>query len=181
MNAGMFASSRCTTASGKVRTALQLFWRIVSTPLYTSKEKLLNYSSRQEKMCRLLLLFPSLFHKRMGLTAAVLSLGHRFVLSLGLSNSGNSRTRLGSLVAGQSGYIWFGSCWSSLPWCFLQLKGSDTRLLAVLTFKLSEHLLHVLKCCRRIKKGVEGNTTARDQYCQGFSSSRGSTTLCSSA
>lgn len=178
----MFASSRCTTASGKVRTALQLFWRIVSTPSYTSKEKLLNYSSRHEKMCRLLLLFPSLFHKRMGLlTAAVLALGRHFVLSLGLSNSGNSRTRLGSLVAGQSGYIWFGSCWSSFPWCFLQLKWSDTWLLAVVTFKLSEHLLHVLKCCRRIKKGVEGNRTARDQYCQGFSSSRGSTTRCSSS
>lgn len=86
------------------------------------------------------------------LTVLSLALGHRFVLGFSSSSSGNSRTCLGSPGSRrQSGYVCCGSCWSSCPWHFWQLKQLHRQCWCELSRPMWG---------RRVKKGSGGNTTA---------------------
>lgn len=139
------------------RPALQLFWRITSSPSHPSNNAFQCCSSRCSSRADTRLLFPSLsFHRRMGLLIVLfLALGHHFVLGLSSSTSGNSRTCLESPESRrQSGCVCCGSWWSSCPWRSWQLKQLDRQ-----AGQCQSELCRPTGG-RRAKKGSGGNTTA---------------------
>lgn len=134
--------------------------------LHMLAKKAFDSSSRQSKVSRLLLLFPSLFHGRMGLlTASFLALGHHFALGVGSCDAGNSRTCLGSPEAGRG--QWLRLAWELLGFPSLVLSAAEG---LVLSFGQASPLSSVDSCmCPNLAEGLKrrerrGNTAAHGQH-----------------